>query len=221
MRWVSAAQMRRWDLAAQRRFGIPELILMEHAGRAVAERVRARVRGGRGTVWVLAGGGANGGDGLAAARHLDNWGIPVRVALFFNPAKARGAAEVNLDILHRLRVPLIRADSPQTFARLRIRARRPLCAVDALLGTGLSGPVRDKTRAVIEWLNRLPCPVVAVDVPSGLSADSGAVLGAAVRADETVACGAPKIGLNRGAGRRVRGRLFVADISLPRRLWES
>ena len=106
MRAVTASQMRRIDRQAQERFGIPELVLMEHAGTAVANEVARLLRSGnrRGVVLILAGGGSNGGDGFVTARHLDNWGIPVEVLFLGRPERMGKSAQTNLEILRRLKV---------------------------------------------------------------------------------------------------------------------
>ena len=221
MRPVSSAQMREIDRRARQEFGIPEGVLIEHAGAAAAavtRRLRARARKSRAEVLVLSGGGANGGDGFVAARHLDNRGIPVSVVLLADPVKVEGAARVNLEILKRLRVPVREAASVLSWRRWSRRSPRVGVVVDAMLGTGVTGRVREPIASAIRWVNRQRCPVVSVDVPSGLSADTGRPCGAAVRATATVTCGLPKIGLNRGEGKRLSGRVTVADISLPRAL---
>jgi NAD(P)H-hydrate epimerase len=85
-----------------------------------------------------------------------------------------------------------------------------------MLGTGVEGRVREPVASAIRWTNRQRCPVVAMDIPSGLSSDTGLPCGAAVRATETVTCGLPNIGLTQGRGKRFSGRVRVADISVPR-----
>ncbi len=219
MRAVSAVQMRQIDRRAQKEFGIPELVLMEHAGKAAAaaaRRLRARAGKSVGEVVVLAGGGANGGDGFVAARHLDNRGVPVSVVLLSDPDKMHGAARVNLEILKRLRVPIRKAASPASWRSWSRGGRRVGVIVDAMLGTGVTGRVREPIAAAIRWVNRQRCPVVAMDIPSGLSADTGLPCGEAVRATETVTCGLPKVGLAKGRGKKLCGQVTVADISLPK-----
>ena len=182
MRPVSAAQMREIDRRAREEFGIPELLLMEHAG-AAAARAAARLRGRRksGKILVLAGGGANGGDGFVAARHLDNWGFPVSVALLAREEKVGGASRVNLEILRRLSVPVAKLSSAASWRRWSRAGKRFGLIVDSMLGTGVEGEIREPIKSAIQWVNRQSCPVVAVDLPSGLSADSGLPCGAAVR----------------------------------------
>lgn len=191
---------------------------MEHAGAAVAQRALPYLKNRPGPVGIFSGGGANGGDGLVAARHLDNWGIPVRVVLASDPKKMRGACRTNLQILRRLKVPFETVQTVSAWHRWVKRGSSLSLVVDALLGTGVSGPVREPIRSVILWINRQHRPVISVDLPSGLSSDTGLPCGIVVRATETVTCGLPKVGLKKGQGPSLSGRVTVADISLPRLL---
>lgn len=212
--------MREIDHRAQEEFGIPEVLLMEHAGAAVAAEALRLVgtRPARGRVLVLAGAGANGGDGLVTARHLDNRGVNVSVILLADRDRISGAARTNLKIVERLSIPLEEVPSLPGWRRWRSRHGEGVyrLIVDALLGTGVSGRVREPARSAISWINRQPCAVLSVDLPSGLSADTGRPCGAAVRATSTVTCGLPKQGLLRTGAQAWTGRLVVADISLPR-----
>ena len=199
---------------------------MEHAGTAVARKVRQLVapsRKGVRKVLIFAGGGANGGDGFVTARHLDNWAIPVTVVLTASPERIAGAARVNLDILRRLSIPIRKMTSLAEWKRWSSGRHRFGLIVDALLGTGVSGQVREPVRSVILWINRQRCPVVSVDLPSGLSAETGLPCDVAVNATATVTLGLPKVGMMSRQGRRLTGRVTVADISLPRALvgWTS
>ena len=226
MKAVSSDQMRELDRRAQQEFGIPELILMEHAGTAAAREARRMVLPAprsSGRILVLAGGGANGGDGLVAARHLSNWGLLVEVVLLSDPDRLRGASLINLEILRRMEIPLSPVSTVDEWNAWihRKAGNRWGLIVDALLGTGLTGPVREPFRTAIRWINRKRIPVVSVDLPSGLNADTGAACGEAVRASVTVTCGLPKVGLRRAQGLLLSGRVKVADISLPRALWMS
>ena len=222
MSLVTAEQMRRLDRQARRDFKIPELILMEHAGTKVAQVVKRLPSSSRGVV-VLAGGGSNGGDGLVAARHLDNWGIPVEVALFKPATRITGAAKTNLEIVQRLKIPVALTHSAGLWRRWSRRKHFSGVVIDALLGTGLFGPVREPFASAIDWTRHQSAPVVSVDLPSGLDADTGGIWGQAVRAKVTVTCGAEKVGLRRKMGKKMSGRIIVADISLPRKLrrWTS
>lgn len=214
---VTAERMRALDREARVRFGIPELILMEHAGSGAVREIRRLLRRDRrrtGAVLVLAGPGANGGDGFVVARQMDNGGVPVEVLLLGDPARLRGAAKINWEILGRIGVTRRTIRGKSDWERWLRKKPRIRLVLDAILGTGLSGPVREPIRQVIGWLNRLPCEVVAMDLPSGLCADTGRPLGAAVRATRTVACAFPKAGF--AGARRYTGRVVVADISFPR-----
>ena len=194
---------------------------MEHAGSAVAQRAGAlfaRQRNRSGLVLILAGAGSNGGDGFVAARHLDNAGFPLRVALLANPSRLAGSAQLNFEILKRLKVPVAILSTLARWHRWAAKVSTPRIAIDALLGIGISGSVREPIASAIHWLNRQKCPVLSVDIPSGLSADSGRPSPVAVRATETLTCGILKRGLISREGRPWCGRLRVIDIGLPRKL---
>ena len=218
MREVTAFQMREIDRRAREEFGIPERILMEHAGTAVAREVK-KMAGlesrRRGQVIILSGGGSNGGDGFVAARHLHNWGYPVEVVLLADRKRVRGASSDNLEILQRLGVVIHQAGTLRGWSAWAKRSPRVSVFVDSLLGTGASGPVREPIRSAILWINRRQAPVVSVDLPSGFSADDGKPEDVAVRADRTVTCGLLKVGFRKPEAHRWCGKVQVADISLP------
>ncbi len=217
MKLATAAEMREIDRRAIEEFGIPGLVLMENAGGAVARAAERlwRERGSEGTLLVLCGPGNNGGDGLVVARHLHNRGLPVRVLLFAAADSLRGDAATNYRLAQAFGVALAERPRPQALAGHLAAAG---LIVDALLGTGLTGPVRGEIAQVVERVNRSPVPVVAVDIPSGVNSETGAILGVAVRADLTITFGLPKVGLYCYPGRTCCGEIEVADISLPRSL---
>ena len=207
---VGAAAMRALDAHTIGKLGIPGEILMEVAGHAVAEAALALLPAG-GEVLVVCGTGNNGGDGLVAARHLHLAGVPVRAALVSDAASLRGDAAASWKRAQRVGVRL-------EGARWRAPARGVI--VDALFGTGLARPLE---RAMAAQVRRIEAArsesggavcVLAVDLPSGLCADTGAVLGAAVRADATLAIGLPKLGLCLEPGRSLAGRIRVARIGI-------
>jgi len=210
---VTAQQMRELDRRAIHERGLAGLTLMENAGRAVAAAAR-RMLGpcSDRTIVVLCGPGNNGGDGFVAARHLAADGLNVQVYLAGSADEVAGDARENLHRLAEAGLSATEVDDPARLAK-------PLCqaglVIDALLGTGLSGKVRGLPGQLIEALNDARRPVLAVDVPSGLDADSGEPLGLAVRARETVTMGLPKIGLFLYPGMDYAGRVTVADIGLP------
>lgn len=219
MKLVTADQMRRIDAAAIEKHGIPSIVLMENAGRQVADAVGEMLRDDpRARVLIVCGKGNNGGDGLVAARHLLNRGADVQVALLAPGDELRGDAAVNYRIARNIGVPLVEHADEEA---VRVTTSRAGMIVDAILGTGISGEVQGIARAAIEAVNRSPARVVAVDIPSGINADTGAVCGVAVQADMTVTFALPKLGLAQHPGVQHCGELRVADISIPRHLLES
>jgi len=213
----TSAEMRELDRRAIEEYGIPGIVLMENAGRSAASEVLKMLRRKGGRVVIFAGKGNNGGDGFVVARHLHNNGVSVVVYFVGECETARkgeGDAAKNLDIILKMGLDV------REIKDVGDIPRRPNAdvIVDALLGTGLSGEVREPFRTIIHRINRWGIPVLAVDTPSGLCCDTGRVLGVAVRADRTVTFACPKKGFFIGEGRRHVGRLVIADISIPREL---
>jgi ADP-dependent NAD(P)H-hydrate dehydratase / NAD(P)H-hydrate epimerase len=215
MKLVTASEMRELDRRAIQDLGIPSLVLMENAGRATYQILRREFPSLEGEVAVVAGRGNNGGDGFVMARYLANAGIPVAVFLLGARDQVSGDAQVNLEILARLGIAVaeVRTDADLNPAVHRL-AKAGLI-VDALLGTGLNSPVQGLMAALIERINHLRAPVLAVDIPTGLSADTGEVLGVALKAEVTVTYGWPKLGQVLPPGRDYVGRLWQVDISIP------
>jgi NAD(P)H-hydrate epimerase len=224
--------MQQIDHAAIHTFGIPRLLLMDHAGLALARAVVSfRDEGGaRGDaqqpILVCCGSGLNGGDGLSAARHLEGWGVATQVILIGRDEALREEPRFYATMLHRLGVPRLgvvpseRSESRDEKAWSQTRRWIAGCRliIDALLGIGVRGAVRAPHDRLIEWMNRSGKPIVAADVPSGLDADTGLVQGVAVRATQTVTFGLPKRGCFLEQGPAHTGRLMVEPITLPRRL---
>jgi NAD(P)H-hydrate epimerase len=222
LRVVTAAEMREIDRRATAEYGISGLVLMENAGFRVfecARRVLGELEGK--LVVVLAGKGNNGGDALVAARHLVQHGAQVRVILDGDPAVVTGDAGVNLEIWRRLGQRLYLLQDRNGIQVLQLALMQADLVVDGLYGTGFKGGVRDRARRAVEAINEVGKPVIAVDIPSGVEADTGAVRGVAVRADHTVTFGLPKLGLVLEPGASYAGELHVVDISLPRALLEA
>jgi NAD(P)H-hydrate epimerase len=216
---VTARTMRALDRHTIETLGVAGDLLMESAGRAVAAVVLERLPRG-GSVLVVCGSGNNGGDGLVVARQLQLLGVPVRTLCVGEPEKLRGDAARNLTRARALEVPiegpgwLERSDDLSQWAEPG-RA----VVVDAIFGTGLTrtvdGAAARAIAAIDRWGRR--GPVVAVDLPSGLHADSGQVLGAAVSAEITVTIGLPKLGLVLEPGRSHAGRVVVARVGIADR----
>jgi NAD(P)H-hydrate epimerase len=207
---LTRSQVRELDRRATLEFGVPGIVLMENAGRGAAE-ILLRL-GVQGTVVVCCGKGNNGGDGFVIARHLDLHNVPVRVHLIVLADDLKGAAEVNYRIIERSKIQIVSGFETLQDADW---------IVDALLGTGLSGPVRQPFLGAIEAINQMRKKVLAVDLPSGLDSDTGLPLGAAVRADHTVTFVAPKTGFQNPGARPWLGQIHVADIGAPRALIAS
>jgi hydroxyethylthiazole kinase-like uncharacterized protein yjeF len=215
MKLVTASEMRELDRRAIQDLGIPSLVLMENAGRTTYLILRREFPGLPGEVAVLAGPGNNGGDGFVVARYLANAGIPVAVFLLGSRDRLSRDAGVNLEILAHLGVPVAEVLTDADLNPAIRRLARAGMIVDALLGTGLNAPVKGLMAAVIERVNRLQVPVLAVDIPTGLCADTGAVLGDALQARVTVTYGWPKVGQLLPPGRDYVGRLWQVDIGIP------
>jgi len=209
-RLYGAAASRRLDQHAIEALGISGDVLMESAGRAVCEAVLAELRPG-GRVVVVCGAGNNGGDGFVIARHLQLLGVPVRIALVGDEKRLAADAAVNLKRARAVEV---------VFESARWRTPAAGVIVDAVFGTGLSRDVEGAEAAAVRRINagrdahRDSLRVVAVDLPSGLCADTGQVLGVAVRADVTVTIQAPKPALVLEPGRAHAGRVVVARIGI-------
>ncbi|MDP2045991.1 MAG: NAD(P)H-hydrate dehydratase [Deltaproteobacteria bacterium] len=215
MKLVTASMMRELDRRAIQDLGIPSLVLMENAGRTTYRILRREFPDLQGEVAVVAGRGNNGGDGFVVARYLANAGIPVAVFLLGTRDQVSNDARVNLEILAHLGVAVAEVRTETDLNPMIHQLAKAGLIVDALLGTGLNSPVTGLMATVIERLNHLRAPVLAVDIPTGLSADTGEVLGVALKARVTVTYGWPKLGQVLGPGRDYAGRLWQADIGIP------
>jgi hydroxyethylthiazole kinase-like uncharacterized protein yjeF len=215
---LSAEQMRAADRAAVERLGVPSLLLMENAGRGVADIVSARAAvdaRALGRVVVVCGAGANGGDGFVVARHLAQRGTDVRVLLCAPRARLSGDAAVVLAALEKMGgVPLEDGGAWADEAAWRTRLEGAAVIVDAIFGIGLRDDVTGVPAAAIAAINASSAYKVAVDIPSGLDADTGRVRGVAVIADTTATMGARKLGLVLDARARV-GAVEVVALGVP------
>ncbi len=214
---LAAERCRELDRLAGAVYGIPSLLLMEHAaiGTALlAERVLARPLTGA-CIWVICGPGNNGGDGYATARQLANGGaIPIIWSLA--PRGAPSAASdpsVNLEIARRMGLEVLTPDEdlPPPPAGIDL-------VIDALFGTGLARVPTGRFAAAIRLVEEVARPTLAVDVPSGLDADRGVPWGIAVTADWTATYGVPKQGFSAPGARRFTGEVFYVPIGIPRAL---
>jgi ADP-dependent NAD(P)H-hydrate dehydratase / NAD(P)H-hydrate epimerase len=209
---LNAAESREIDRLSQEKYGIPSYSLMRRAGEAVADLLLRRWPPAIGEpVIVVAGKGNNGGDGLVAARTLMDAGVRTRVILLARAADLTGdAARAHADyiVAGGSVVEVTNADA----IGAAIRADQPIAVVDAIFGIGLNAEVRGLARGAIEAINSLGVPIAAVDIASGVNADSGAVMGAAVAANLTVTFGYAKYGHVSYPGAECTGDLEIADI---------
>lgn len=216
-RTMSREEVRRVDAWAIEQVGVPGVVLMENAGRSCAELTLEKLAGTVDPqVCIVCGTGNNGGDGYVIARHLLNAGVRATIVLCGDRAKVRGDARINLDILERLGRPVESLDPIQEGAVARIESlgRDASLIVDALFGTGLQGELKAPYRAIIEAINGLGKPILAVDIPSGLDCDTGEPLGTAVRASYTVTFVAIKKGFLEPDAAAYTGELYVASIGV-------
>jgi ADP-dependent NAD(P)H-hydrate dehydratase / NAD(P)H-hydrate epimerase len=223
MKILTAAEMKEVDRLSTGRFHISSLTLMENAGKGVAEFVHGRFGGlDRRRILVFCGKGNNGGDGFVAARHLLEVGARPLVLLFAAPEDVAGDAAANLARLQESGAEVRLVRDARTWESLRGTLDGTDIFLDALLGTGVRGSIEGLLAAVISDLNRhARGSVVAVDIPSGLNADTGAADGPVVAADYTITLTAPKPGLLLGAGPKHAGEIRVLNIGSPAELVEE
>ncbi|OGX26232.1 MAG: NAD(P)H-hydrate epimerase [Omnitrophica WOR_2 bacterium RIFCSPHIGHO2_01_FULL_48_9] len=217
---VTVQQIQALDAIAIEQYGISSLVLMENAGRSVADVVRREIpRRGKAEVSIFCGIGHNGGDGFVAARHLRSQGIKPHIFLIGSAAELKKDAAVNYRILRNIPCPVqeIQDIHPQHFKILK----RSSVIVDAIFGVGLNRPLQDPFRTIIEQLNSLKKKVIAVDIPSGLDGTTGRIWGACVNAAVTVTFSFPKKGFYIQAGPQHTGKIVVADIGIPKKVITS
>ncbi len=219
MRVLSAESMQAVDRQAIDELGIPGIVLMENAAIGVVDGICEWFPAARSAA-VLCGPGNNGGDGLAIARQLDARGYAVEIVLVGAGRPPAGDAGVQLGICERIGLPIHRLEGDSGLSEALAAAAASDLLVDALFGTGLGRPLEGLFARVAEWLNDSERPVVAVDLPSGLSGSRAQPLGPHVVADLTVTFGVPKIAHIFPPAADAVGELLVADLGIPQRLFE-
>ncbi|MBD3162240.1 MAG: NAD(P)H-hydrate epimerase, partial [Candidatus Eisenbacteria bacterium] len=210
---VTAQEMRACDERTIRS-GVPSLLLMERAGQGIVSVLQRCFRPlAARRIWIVCGRGNNGGDGLVVARRLHDLGYNPRVLLTNEPDEFGGDAGVQIAWAHRRGIVLERWD-PDHFVQLD-RLEEEDLLVDAILGTGFQGTIRGEKAEIVEAMNGSRASIVAVDVPSGVAADTGAVDGPAILADRTVTMAYPKRSFLFWPARGYVGEWTAVDIGIP------
>ena len=223
MKLVTAKEMKELDVQAQNDYAMPGILLMDNAAQAVAEAVHEALTALEGErVVIFCGGGNNGGDGLGAARWLQSYGVSVRafvVGAALDAVQGDAALELAMFTKAGGRVEALSTEDDWVLAELA--ASKADVLVDALLGTGFHGELEGDVLRACELLNKSEKYILAVDIPTGVNADNGAVSENAVRADHTVTMALVKTGLLLYPGREYCGDIELADISMPVKLVEE
>ncbi len=213
--WLTTEQMIEVDRAMIEDYKIELIQMMENAGRALAHLARERFLDGnpRGRqVVVLAGTGGNGGGALVCARRLHNYGAQVQVYMTRPDADFTPVPGHQVDILHRMGVPLALADAIAG-------ATTPDLVVDGVIGYSLKGAPRGAAANLIRWANAAGAPILALDAPSGADTTTGTVFDPAIQATATMTLALPKAGLRAPGVEALVGQLYLADISVPPALY--
>jgi NAD(P)H-hydrate epimerase len=216
MRVLNTEQMREADRRTIHDIGLPSIVLMENAGRQTVAAMEAAFDTlGSSRVAVLCGRGNNGGDGFVVARTLVQRGIEAGVFLLGSVAEVQGDARINLEVLGQIGVTVVEITNAQEWELHFSEVSECDIVVDAILGTGFRGRLTGLFETVVADINELAVPIVAIDLPTGLSADTAEVPGAAVEATMTVTLAAPKIPLVFPPADNHAGDLVIADIGIP------
>ena len=222
MKVLTSQQMKDIDRRAIEELGIIGPILMENAGIQIVMAMRSRLPNLEDeNITVVAGKGNNGGDGFVVARHLFNKGCLVQVLLLGRKSDLKGDAALNAHIAERIGVPIFEITTEKSWISLRRKLSSSTVIVDAIFGTGLSKPARGQYKTFIENINRTRAAIIAVDIPSGLSADTYEPIGPCIKADLTVTMAAPKVAHIFPPAENFVGELVVADISVPPFMFEE
>ncbi|MSU79959.1 MAG: NAD(P)H-hydrate epimerase [Gemmataceae bacterium] len=212
---LTREQVRAYDKHAIEQIGIPSVVLMENAGRGAAEVLRTL--GIHGKVAICCGKGNNGGDGLVLARHLANWGFDTLSLLFAHPDQLAPDAGSQWKIVQKMSVAskiILARSTAIDESILAATFAQADWIVDAMFGTGLTGPLRPPFDRIVEIINEATKRVLAIDIPSGLDCDTGVALGRTIRAAHTVTFVAQKQGFTNPTSATYTGTIHVADIGI-------
>ncbi|MGL4345145.1 MAG: NAD(P)H-hydrate dehydratase [Cellulosilyticaceae bacterium] len=216
MKIVTKEQIRAIDHNAIHEYGVPSVLLMEHAAYSVYKELNKLPKG---HIVIVCGLGNNGGDGLALARQLKLWSEHQVSIMMMGPKdKLSQDAKIYFEICRSMGMALVEYNSKTDYDDLFDSADY---LVDALLGTGLSKPVRGDFYHIIEAMNQVKKPVISIDIPSGICADTGRILGIAIKATQTITFALPKIGLCIYPGVSYCGQMICADIGIPPQIIET
>lgn len=212
-KFLSSQEAKDLDRKAKELWCISTLVLMENAGRHIAEEA-IKIMRGRKKVVIFCGKGNNGGDGFVASRHLLTQGIKPDIFLVGRISEIENEARVNLDILIKLKQKIREVEEKNLYL-IKEKVHKCDLIIDALLGVGLKGKIRGIYRDLIGVINTSRKYVLSIDIPSGLDANAGKILGCCVKADKTVTFVAKKRGMLLGEGPEYCGRVVVKDLGIP------
>jgi len=210
-------QSQKLDKLAIEGLGIPSVVLMENAGRLTAVACVKTLKSAKGkSVCIFCGIGNNGGDGFVVARHLLDEGFKVKVFLIGSAKKLKRDPLLNYNILKNLKCPV---ESIKTAnSKVVKEIKKSSLIVDAIFGIGLNRAIGEPYKGIIEAINVEKKKVIALDVPSGLDATIGKILGVCIKASQTVTFAVMKKGFLKNEGSKLCGKVTVADIGIPKRL---
>jgi NAD(P)H-hydrate epimerase len=214
---LTRQKVRDFDSWAINTAGVPGVVLMENAGRGCGEIIIAELKKRKGSkVCVFCGTGNNGGDGFVIARHLRNCGFNVIIVICGPASKIKGDAEVNYKIASNMKIAIKELQPSADDMEKSVKALANDCdlIVDAIFGTGLTGELRDDFVRLINTINSLNKPIIAVDIPSGLDCDTGLPLNTAIKAAATVTFAAAKKGFKNPQSIEYTGRVYIASIGI-------
>jgi NAD(P)H-hydrate epimerase len=206
------------DKFVQEKIGLSTLVLMENAGRGVS-RVAYEMLKGKGRVAIFCGRGNNGGDGFVCGRHLLTKGIDIDIYLAGKCNKIKNEAKINLDILKALGVDI--QEIVDKISLEKINLEKYSLIIDGLLGIGVSGEIRGTIKEIISLINLSKIPVLSIDIPSGMDADTGEPLGCCIVANKTVTFVSKKRGMDKDMSLRYCGEVIVCDIGFPSNILTS
>jgi len=213
---LSADDSRRVDEYSIKQVGIPGIVLMENAGRIIFKQVMDILNACGGlTAYIISGKGNNGGDGFVVARYLLQQQVDAHVFHVASADEYTGDAATNLKVLQQLTDNIYHTPEVRVLEKLTGNLLPADVIIDGLLGTGITGAPRSPFDEFIKWINSYNAPTVAIDIPSGVDADSGAIPGTAISAEETVTMGLVKTGLLLSPGKEYAGKVTVANIGIP------